>query len=266
MEPTFWYKQGNEPLFPDLEWNKPERRDHAGNICIIGGNVHNLGAPAKAYEVIKQSGPSAVNLVLPDKTKRLVGNALPDVLFLPSTASGEFAREGEGELLDQLAWADTVLLPGDTGRNSETTVLLADCLRTYNSRCVLTRDTFDSLISETDLLLNRERTTLILSFAQLQKLIKNHGSEQAIVFSIDLVKLVSFLKEFSSESAADIVTLHQNQLIVASGGKISTTKLRSDEPKHWRTELASLAACYQTWYPNQPFEALTEAVYQFVNQ
>ncbi len=267
MDNTFWHKQGTEALFPDLEWNKPERRNHAGKICIIGGNVHSLNAPAKAYETIQKTGPSAIKIVLPDKTKPLIGKVLPEALYLPSTASGEFARDGEVELLDHLIWADTILLPGDVGRNSETTILLEDSLEAYEGLIVLTRDALDSLSANPDALLSREKTTLVVSFAQLQKLIKNLSIAQALTFSMDLVKLVDFLKNFTQQNNADIITLHQNQLIVASSGRISTTKLKlSEEPQHWRADVASLAACYQTWYPNQAFEACTEAVFQFISK
>ena len=71
MPEEYWKRQGTKPLFEELEWNKPERRDQAGRLLIVGGNVHALGAPAKSYELALQTGIGAAKIALPDKTKNL---------------------------------------------------------------------------------------------------------------------------------------------------------------------------------------------------
>lgn len=259
---TYWHKQTDKPLFPELEWNKPERRDQAGRLLIIGGNLHNLTAPAKAYEVTKQTGIGAVQMILPDKTKRLVGSTLPGAVFVPSTASGELAQAAESLISEQLHWADTLLLPGDLGRNSQTTILLEAILSTGNQPAVLTRDAIDSLSRQPLTLLNRVDISLILSFAQLQKLLAQAGETSALTYSINLVQLVERLRDVSQRYQASLATYHYDQLIVAASGKVSTTKTNFVEDHHWRTTFASFASCYLTWNPTQPFESLTEAAYQ----
>lgn len=267
MSGNFWRRQAVQALFPELEWNKPERRDHAGKLLIIGGDMHNLAAPAAVFATTKHVGIGAVIVALPDKTKRLVGDTLPEALFLPSTITGEFSHKGSTELLDHAIGADAILMPGDNGRNSETTVLFEDILRAYNERIVITRDAVDILSGSPSALFERPKTTLVVSFAQLQKLIKNSGEPTALVYSMDLVQLVEFLHTFTQKSKADIVTLHQNQLIVASHGAISTTKTTFDETeKRWRNDLASTAVCYQTWNPHKPFEALTHSAHLVTTQ
>ena len=32
----YWQKQTEKALFPEIEWSKPERKDQAGRILIIG--------------------------------------------------------------------------------------------------------------------------------------------------------------------------------------------------------------------------------------
>ena len=261
MDTTFWHKQASESLYPDLEWNKPERRDHAGSLLIIGGDLHNLNAPAKSFEIAKKTGIGTTQLALPDKTKRLLGNSLPDALFLPSTASGEFSHSGEVELLNYALAADALLMPGDNGRNSETTILFESLLRSYSGLAILTRDAVDILTNTPASMLEREKTTLVITFAQLQKLVKSYGETTPLTFSMDLIKLVEFLHLFSQKIGAAIITLHQNQFIVAAHGQISTTKIKQTaESEHWRIETATIAACFQTWNPNKPFEALTHSV------
>ena len=266
METTYWHRQINKPLFPELEWNKPERRDQAGNLLIVGGHLHSLGAPAAAFANVRQTGLGNIKIALPDKTKRLVGQTLPEALFLPSTVTGELSHKGEAELLDHAIWASGILLAGDNGRNSETTILFESILRGYQDLIVITRDAVDALSNNPAQMIERERTTLVVSFAQLQTLIKNYNEPNALSFTMDLVKLVNFLHGFTAKTKSSIVTLHQNQIIVATKGQVSTTKLTGDEPKHWRLNFACLAGCYQTWNPLTAFEALTYVAYGCTNQ
>ncbi len=265
MDTIFWRRQTGKPLFPELEWNKPERRNQAGRLLIIGGNAHALNAPAKSYEIVKKEGIGEVKIALPDSTKKLVGVSLPDAVFLPSTHSGEFAQEAEIHLLSYAQWADSLLLIGDTGRNSQTAILFDQLLKNYSGQVLLTRDALDLLLGNPKNFVDRPHTTLIITFAELQKLVKNSGETVAITASMDLVQLVEFLHNFSYKHPMHIVTYWQGQLIAAVGGTVSTTKITTDskshEPPFWRTTLASLSACYLTWNPNKPLEALTHSAY-----
>lgn len=259
----FWLRQNESPLFEDLEWNKPERKDQAGRLLIVGGNIHALTAPAHSYMIAQQLGIGTQKVVLPSKAKRIIGDTPFDTLFLPSTPSGEFAHDGARELLEYALWADTVLIPGDVGRNSQTTLLLSELLGSFTGQVVLTKDGLDALNSEVTLLTNRGHTTIVASIAQLQKLFVSAKVSAPVTFTMDLVKLANLLHTFTLEHPCAIVTLHQSQFIVAEGGKISTTKITQskDEPEQWRNQLATSAACFQTWYPQKSFEALTHTAY-----
>lgn len=260
METTYWQRQDSKSLFPELEWNKPERRDQAGRLLIAGGTVHELTAPAKAFEWATKEGIGTAKVALPDKTKRLVGKTLPEAVFLPSTSSGELSSEGTQHLLEYALWSDTILFTGDSGRNSQTTILFEELLRSFDGQAVITRDAIDILTNHASALVERPNTTLVLSFAQLQKLMQNHGQKIPLSFTMDLVKLVDFLHTFTATQPCGIITLHQNQFIAAINGRVSTTKSSNEsESKQWRLRTATVASCYQTWNPHQPFESLTEA-------
>lgn len=263
MDLTYWQKQAEKTLFPELEWNKPERRDQAGRLLIVGGYQHNLNAPATAYEIVKKQGIGEVKVSLPDKTKTLLGKNLPSAVFLPSTSSGELAHEGLEELVNYASWADSILLAGDVGRNSQTTLLISDLVQTTTNQIIITKDALDALQNSPDIIVDRDKTTLVASFAQLQRIFQSLKSTTALTFTMDLVKLVAILHDFTKQHACSIVTLHQDKIIVASGGQISTTDCQSRHDQEsnrtlqWRTKYAAIAACYQTWNPGKTFEALT---------
>jgi hypothetical protein len=264
MEAPFWNKQHNTPLFPELEWNKPERRDQAGKMLIVGGTVHELSAPARAFEYVTKIGIGSAKVALPHKTKRLVGPTLPEAVFLPSTTSGEFSSETSRKLLEYALWADTVLFAGENGRNSQTTMLFEEFLRSYNGNVVITKDAIDILSNHPTALVSRDKTILVASFAQLQKLVQNFGFTSPLTFTMSLVQLVDFLHDFTAKHRLALITLHSNQLVAASNGRVSTTKLTFDTGSlQWRLRLAALAACFSTWNPHQPFESITEAAFIF---
>jgi len=254
---NFWIRQTDKALYEQLEWDKPERKNQAGRLLIVGGNIHALSAPAQSYGFTQSLGIGEQKVVLPQKAKRLMPREAFSTLFLPSTPSGEFSKDGIHELLQYAQWADTVLLPGDTGRNSQTTLLFDEFVRSYKGRLVVTRDTLDSMHTSATELLNRDKTTVVASIAELQKLLKASGSTEPVTFDMSLVSLANLLSKLTADSKALIITLHQSQFVVAHNGKVGTTKLCTspEDSAHWRLAFASHVACYQTWYPNKPFEA-----------
>lgn len=257
---TYWTKQTDQPLFPDIEWNKPERRDQAGRLLIAGGSLHALGAPAESYQIASKEGIGRVIVALPDKTKRLVGPTLPEAAFLPSTPTGEFSREGERELLEYAIHSEGVLLPGDSGRNSQTTILFEQFIKSYGGQITITRDALDIVSGQNDAIFDKP-ITAIMSFAQLQKIAQLRG--MALTYNIDLLKLLDFLHKFTSELPLNLMSLHHGQIIVAGEGRVSTTPLAAGaEPPHWRLATASLAACYQIWNPTKIFEALSQSAFR----
>ena len=67
MTPTYWQQQtASKPLFPDIEWSKPEQRALAGRLGIIGGNKLGFAAVAEAYSTAHDSGVGEVRVLLPD--------------------------------------------------------------------------------------------------------------------------------------------------------------------------------------------------------
>ena len=80
MELAYWQRQTPEqPLFPDIEWNKPEQRSRAGKLGIIGGNKLGFAGVAEAYSTALASGVGEARALLPDVLK----NTLPHTIGYP---------------------------------------------------------------------------------------------------------------------------------------------------------------------------------------
>lgn len=256
---SFWHRQTiTTPLFPDLQWSRPENRGKAGKLLLIGGNAFGFAAPGEAYAEATAAGIGEVRVLLPDRLRSTVGRVLA-AEYAPSNASGSFSSQAMNEFLAESSWADAVLLAGDIGHNSETAVLLEKYVAAYHGQLTITKDAADYFTALPQLLLDRPDTTLVLSFAQLQKIGVHAKFSQAFTFSMDLVRLVEALHECTKQHGVNIVVKHLSNIIVASGGQVSTTKLDPDLDV-WRVKAAARAAVWWLQNPSQPFEALTTSL------
>jgi hypothetical protein len=261
MTPEFWHKQApGKPLFPHLEWSRPENRQQAGKLLIVGGNLHGFLAPAEAYATSLKAGIGTSRVVLPTAIQKVVGPSIENGEFAASTPSGSFSRQALAELLEWSGWADGVLVAGDLGRNSETAVLLERFMAKSEIPTVLTKDAVDYVVSLPTLALERPNTLLVLSFAQLQRLATAAHFERPLTFSMDLLRLVDWLNAFTCRFATHIVVKHLDQLFVAVNGEVSTTKLAHDLPI-WRLKIATHAAVWWIQHRTKAFEGITAAVY-----
>ena len=99
----YWQRQDKKPLFPEIEWNKPERRDQAGKLLIIGGSAGNFRAVALAYEAALKAGIGQVKVLVPDSLKKMIPPIITDIIFAPSNISGSFSMDAEANLWQPLA-------------------------------------------------------------------------------------------------------------------------------------------------------------------
>ena len=255
----YWHKQTTEqPLFPDLLWSRPENRNQAGKLLIVGGNAHGFAAAAEAYTAAETAGVGTARVLLPDSLQKTVGKVFAAGEYAPSTPSGSFSQKALAEVLAMANWADSLLLAGDFGRNSETAVVLEQLLGKYTDQLTLTKDAVDYFAKTPELLLTRENTLLVVSFAQLQKLALGIRFTTAFMFNMDFLRLIEALHNFTEKYQAAIITQHLDTIFVAVNGQVSTTKLPEERPI-WRVKTAASASVWWLQNPAKPFEALTAA-------
>lgn len=257
---SYWQKQDpRKPLFPDIEWSKPEQRSRAGKLAVIGGHSGGFVALAESYQLAHSLGAGQTRVVLPDSLKKLIPANITDTLFVPSNPSGGFSREAKADFLAASQWADAILLIGDTGRNSETAMLYESLLKEISQPLIITRDAVDLLKNASTALVEREKTTLVVSFAQLQRLFQSVYYPKILTLSMQLTLLVENLHKFTITYPSTIVTYHSDNIIIAHHGNIVTMPW-SNAMAIWRGGVASKAAVYLLWTPNKPLEAITSSL------
>lgn len=259
MDQNYWHRQTDKPLFPELEWSRPEHKAQAGKLLIIGGNAQGFAAPAEAYGLAEKAGAGIVRVLLPEALHKAVGKLFPAADFAPSTPSGSFGTSALAELCDASLWADAVLFPGDLSRNSETTVLLENFLEKYSGQATLTKDAADIFCQQPFTILHRPDTLLVVAMGQLRRLGGEAHFARAFTSEMGLVQLVEALHEFTKRFSLCLITKHQNHFVIAVNGQVSTTPLKVEKPL-WRLETAARASVWQLQNRSKPFEALTTAV------
>lgn len=260
MDHTYWQRQTRDkPLFPDLQWSRPEHKMQAGKLLIVGGNSFGFAAPAEAYGQAMKAGIGTARVMLPDSLQKTVSKLFPEAEFAPSTPSGSFGETALAELLATSSWADGVLLAGDTGRNSETAVVFEKLSQKYTGKLTISKDVVDYFTGTPVSLLSRPETTLVLSFAQLQKLAVSAHFTTAFTFDMDILRLIEGLHDFTEKYRVNIITKHLTNVFVAVNGQVSSTKT-GDSRDIWRVLTAASASVWWLQNPGKPLEALTTGV------
>lgn len=258
----YWQKQlDDKPLFPDIEWSKPEQQSQAGRLGIIGGNKLGFAGVAESYMTALKVGAGEVRVLLPDMLKKAIPSIMTDVIFGPTNPSGSLSRDALTEMKALGAWSTGILLIGDAGRNSETSIVYEDFIRDYNGPLTITRDAIDLVKNSSMELVERPNTVIIASFAQLQKLFQAVYYPKVLTFSMQLTNLVEAIHKFTITYPITIVVLHKDTLFTANGGRV--TSFPCDNPmKVWRGTTATNAATYWLWSPTKPLESITSSFLQ----
>lgn len=260
MANTYWHKQtAKEPIFPDLVWSRPENKSQAGKLLIIGGNAHGFAAAAEAFSKASKAGIGTARVLLPDSLQKTVGRVFETGEYAPSTPSGSFSQKALAELLSYSNWADGVMLAGDFGRNSETAIVLEQYIDKYTGQLTITQDAADYFTKSPTAILNRKETTLVVSFAQLQKISTSSKFAKPFLFDMDFLHLVENLHELTRIIQPSIVVKHLSNIFAAHSGEVSSTKLDVDL-EIWRVKTAAHVAVWQIQNSSKPFEAITTAI------
>lgn len=260
MDHPYWHKQTSEkPLYPDIEWSKPEQRSHRGKLGIIGGNKLGFISVAENYSLAISTGAGEVRVLLPDVLKKSIPAIMTDVIYAKTNPSGSLSGEAMAEMKAIWQWADGILLIGDTGKNSETAILYESFIREYDGPLTITRDAIDLIMNNPSLLVERPNTLIVASFAQLQKIFQAVYYPKVLTFSMQLSNLVEALHKFTITYPVNIAALHQEVMLVAGGGEVTSTPL-GNPMRIWRGNTSTIAAVYWLWNLKKPVESVTASL------
>lgn len=256
----YWHQQSTDkPLYPDIEWAKPEQKSMAGRLGIIGGNKLGFAGVAESYQTALKTGVGEVRVLLPDALKKSIPPIMTDVVYGSTNPSGGLSAEAMSEMTAIGNWATGILLIGDAGQNSETAILYEKFVRNYTGPLIIARDAIDLLKVSSQSLADRPNTLLFMSFAQIQKLFQTIYYPIVLTFSMQLSNLVQAIHKFTITYPVTIAVFHNETILVASGGEVTSTPY-PNPMDIWRGTVATKSAVYWLWSPSKPLEAITTSL------
>lgn len=260
MEHDYWHKQTIEkPLYPEIEWSKPEQKFLRGKLGIIGGNKLGFLSVAENYNLALETGIGEAKVLLPDILKKTVPKNMLDVIFADTNPSGSLSSDALEKMKAMSEWADGILLIGDTGKNSETAILYENFLREDKVKIVITRDAIDLMKNNYNLLVERKDTLIISSFAQLQKIFQSVYYPKVLTFSMQLSNFIEALHKFTITYPITITTLHKDTLVIAHDGDVVSMPF-NNPMQIWRGNTATRASVYWIWNSDKPLESTASSL------
>ena len=246
----------------DLRWNIPERKQ--GIVNIIGGNTGSFNNEIKVAEFIGREYPiEDIKVVLPDSLKNKLP-PLPNFIFMPATETGSFSESQE--LYDVFNAADYNLVLGDLSRNAITGKALAQACRKIERMTLVTKDTVELLAEhEAERWLMNENLVLMASMPQLQKILRAVYYPKMLLLSQSLVQVVEVLHKFTLSYPVALVTLHNEQILLAENGIVKAIPLEKSGYSPimiWSGELAAKIVGMNLYNPNQFIDASCAAIFE----
>ena len=254
-----YFEKLESNLYSDLKWNVPERKQ--GIINVIGGSTGNFRTEIKVAEFVSTKYPvQEVKVVVPETLRGMLPD-LPNFVFLPSTDSGGF--DESQKLMDIFSAADYNLVLGDLSKNVTTGRAIANAVKHTKKMTLLTRDTVDVLIGNNpDKWLMNENLVIFASIAQLQKLLRAIYYPKMLLMSSSLVQVAEVLHKFTLSYPVSIISLHNEQIIIAKNGSIKALPLEKtgcSPVMLWSGEMAGDVVMMNLYNPNQFIEATVNA-------
>lgn len=249
--------QKEEPLFPDILWNRPTSIGRAGRLLIIGGHKHEFSQIQHIFEIAEASGIGEIRAAMPDSLRRL----LPGVdvrFFLPSTQSGSIARSALGELLNIAEDFDAILIGANITNNSETAILVESIVRKVDLPIIITEEAIGILKFNPDLITGNPNLLVVSTMTGIFELANNHHIPMAIKPNSGVVGKMQIIDQLVQISRCQYFVFDQE--IIVAANRYSLTKLEHSVSDNSSIPIG-IASAFWVQNLGKRFEALTTAAY-----
>lgn len=246
----YWHHQLDEPLYPDVVWSRPETSTGAGKIAVVGGSLGAMAIVAEAYNQAERAKAGSIYLLVPDSLANIT-KTIPFVRYAPSNPSGGFAHSALSELLEVSAAADGVLLAGDMGKNSETSLMLESFLEKYSELVIVSSRSITSFAHGYLKFLIRPKTILIVNRNQLRELAIEIKTTIAVTSTIGKPQIAELLHTATLDYPAMLIVEDERQVWAAHEGHVVDSST-----SHYADARSAVWAIQQ---PEKLFEAVVSS-------
>ena len=185
----------------------PVRKDHSnkgsyGKLLVIAGSKNMAGAAVFSGTAAYRSGTGLVRILTDEANRQTIQTAVPEAVLITYNDGFE-----EKLLLDQLQWADAVVLGPGIGQETSARRLVAMTLKHYDGPLIIDADGLNIVSENPDLLLHRKHIVVTPHLGEMSRLtgltiadIQKNMIKTAKDFA-DKYNVVCVLKDFRTITA-----------------------------------------------------------------
>lgn len=251
-------KQADQPLFPDIFWNRPTMRRRAGRLLLIGGHRGEFSLLQAIYQSAEAAGVGECIAVMPDSLRRTVGEA-GFGRFVPASASGSIGRAAVGELLQLGADVDALILGANLTNNAETAVAIESLITKLEQPVVITEETIQILKFHPELITGNPKALVVATMPGLFALAGHHHLPIAIKPHGGVVGKIEIVQQLAAISRCSYLVF-DSEIIVQAEGQTSLTAL-SQPLSALSGAVIGVAATFWIQQLTQSYAALTSAAF-----
>jgi len=252
-----YLRQGDNPLFPKIFWNRPISHISGNNLTMIGGHSGSFDQLQLYYSAVTTAGIYDYKIILPDSLIKIIGQDHESYRFVAANKSGSLAKAALGEILEIVQDTIAVSIGDNLSDNSETIILIESLLNHLEKKSlILWGKTIDRLIKYyPEIIKSQSKCLLILDSRQLSryayalKIFTNNKNE--------LENKIETGLELINKIGTNLMVL-DSELIAIVDKKISVTFIKNI-PNH--AIASGIATAFWLQNPHFEFESLTSAAY-----
>ena len=255
-------KQADQPLFPEIFWNRPTMRSRGGRLLVVGGHRNEFSLVQAVYGIAQAADIGECQAVVPDSLRRAIGAGGGEpgfVRFAPASASGSLGKAALSEILDLAADFDACLIGANLTNNSETAVMIESLVKQLEQPIIITEETIGILQFSPDLITGNPNALVVTTMAGLMALAGHHRLPIAIKPHSGVVGKIEILAQLVAISRCAYV-IFDHEVLVAAGGEISLTPL-AHGLSNWPALATGVSATFFVQHRTKPFAALTTAAF-----
>lgn len=251
-------KQGEQPLYPEVFWNRPTMKRRAGRLLIIGGHKHEFSLIQAIYQLAESAGIGECMAVMPDTIRKLIGEA-DFARFVPASQSGSLGKAATADILELAQDSDAVIIGANLTNNAETGVLIESLLGKLETPVVITEEAIEILKFKPDLITANPNVLVITTMPGLFALANHHKLPITIRPGGGVVGKIAILRQVMDISQCAYLIFDQ-EIMAGVGEEVTLTDL--PQPLS-QLPGAVIGVASTFWVQNlpKPLTGLTSAAY-----
>lgn len=221
MTPPEFERQTDQPLFPNVLFNRPVTRHAAGRLLVPGGFAGEFSLPTAIFQLAAAAGIGECNVILPETLAKLLGGA-PGTSFAPANPSGSLGSEALGRILELAEDADAVAIGASLSGNSNTAILVEKLARELPGPVIYFADALVALQHDLRLITDNPGALVIATMPEVFKLCGALRIPIQIRPHAGLINKLEIVQDLANASACTYA-VYGTEIIVAAGAPLIVT-------------------------------------------